>query len=91
MSAPLRTLVQALEDAAASSRTGYRFVAESGEAEPYFTYAGVERASARFGGAFQALGLRKSDPLGLAKQVARSQLSYVADELRGKLGNKERP
>jgi acyl-CoA synthetase (AMP-forming)/AMP-acid ligase II len=62
---PLRTVVQALEDAAASNRTGYRFVEEQQNAEPFFTYGGVERATARYGGALQALGLEKGDRVAL--------------------------
>lgn len=65
MSAETRTVVQALEEAAASTRTGYRFIEEEQNAEPFFTYAGVERATARFAGAFQAMGLKKGDRLGL--------------------------
>jgi fatty-acyl-CoA synthase len=65
VSEPLRTVVQALEDAAASNRTGYRFVEEQQNAEPFFTYAGVERATARYGGALQALGLKKGDRVAL--------------------------
>ncbi|HHH30874.1 MAG TPA: fatty acyl-AMP ligase [Polyangiaceae bacterium] len=65
MSAETRTVVQALEEAASSTRTGYRFVEEEQGAEPFFTYAGVERATARFAGAFQAMGLGKGDRLGL--------------------------
>jgi len=61
----LRTVVQALEDASESTRTGYRFVEESSTAEPFFTYSGVERATARYGGALQALGLTKGDRVAL--------------------------
>ncbi|MCC6558679.1 MAG: fatty acyl-AMP ligase [Polyangiaceae bacterium] len=67
-----RTVVQAIEDAAASSKTGYRFLDEAADgtvgaagAEPFFTHAGVERASARFGGALQALGAKKGDRVAL--------------------------
>ncbi len=60
-----RTIVQAIEDAASSSKTGYRFVEETSDAEPFFTHGGVERASARFGGALQALGARKGDRVAL--------------------------
>ncbi|MBI4951941.1 MAG: fatty acyl-AMP ligase [Myxococcales bacterium] len=61
----LRTVARAIEDAAESGRTGYRFVDEASNAEPFFTYSGVERATARFGGALQALGLRKGDRVAL--------------------------
>ena len=61
----LRTVVQAIEDAAASSKTGYRFIDESSDAEPFFTHSGIERATARFGGALQALGAKKGDRVAL--------------------------
>ena len=54
-----RTVVQAIEDAAASTKTGYRFLDESpsgGDAEPFFTHGGIERASARYGGALMLGG-----------------------------------
>jgi acyl-CoA synthetase (AMP-forming)/AMP-acid ligase II len=74
-----RTVMQAIEDAAASSKTGYRFLEEGGGegegpagsgagaqvTEPFFTHAGIERASARFGGALQALGAKKGDRVAL--------------------------
>ena len=60
-----RTVAQAIEDAAASTKTGYRFIEESSENEPFFTHGGIERASARFGGALQALGLQKGDRVAL--------------------------
>jgi fatty-acyl-CoA synthase len=60
-----RTVVQAIEDAAASTKTGYRFLDESTDAEPFFTHGGIERASARYGGALQALGARKGDRVAL--------------------------
>jgi fatty-acyl-CoA synthase len=77
-----RTVVQAIEDAAASTKTGYRFIDEASDsepfhdgaasgprarapAEPFFTHAGIERASARYGGALQALGARKGDRVAL--------------------------
>jgi fatty-acyl-CoA synthase len=60
-----RTVVQALEDAATSTRTGYRFIEEGSNAEPFYTYAGVERATARYGGALQALGLERGDRVAL--------------------------
>jgi fatty-acyl-CoA synthase len=65
VSAETRTVVQALEEAAESTKTGYRFIEEEQSAEPFFTYAGVERATARFAGALQAMGLKKGDRLGL--------------------------
>ena len=61
----MRTVAQALEDAASSSKTGYRFIEEGSAAEPFFTYGGVERATARYGGALQALGLEPGDRLAL--------------------------
>jgi fatty-acyl-CoA synthase len=63
--ASLRTVVQAVEDAATSTNTGFRFIHESTNAEPFFSYAGVERASARLGGMLQALGARKGDRVAL--------------------------
>ncbi|MEM9695233.1 MAG: fatty acyl-AMP ligase [Myxococcota bacterium] len=60
-----RTLSEALEDAAVSTRTGFRFVEEEGSAEPFFSYRGIERASARFGAAMQALGLGAGDRIAL--------------------------
>jgi fatty-acyl-CoA synthase len=75
-----RTISQAIEDAAKAEPTrGYRFVPETGvpgfgpsgkdgadeASEAYFSYTAVERASARFGGALQALGLRKGDRVAL--------------------------
>jgi fatty-acyl-CoA synthase len=65
MTSALRTVVQAIEDAAARTNTGYRFVDEHGDAEPFFSHGGIERASARFGGALQALGLAKGDRVAL--------------------------
>ncbi|MFT3775047.1 MAG: fatty acyl-AMP ligase [Minicystis sp.] len=60
-----RTVVQAIEDAAGSTQTGYRFIDESTDAEPFFTHAGIERASARYGGALQSMGLKKGDRVAL--------------------------
>ena len=60
-----RTVVQAIEDAAASSKTGYRFIDESTEAELFFTHGGIERVSARYGGALQALGAKRGDRVAL--------------------------
>lgn len=62
---PLRTVAKAIEDAASSSKNGYRFISEESSAEPFFSYAGVERQTARFGGALQALGLKKGDRVAL--------------------------
>jgi acyl-CoA synthetase (AMP-forming)/AMP-acid ligase II len=89
----LRTILQAIEDAAKAEPTrGLRFVPESGVpgfpgpshpkepgggqangpvgagseiSEASFSYAAVERISARFGGALQALGIRKGDRVAL--------------------------
>jgi fatty-acyl-CoA synthase len=61
----MRTVVQALEDAAVSTRTGYRFIEEAENSEPFYTYAGVERATARYGAGLQALGLKKGDRVAL--------------------------
>ncbi len=70
-----RTIAQAIEDAAkAEPSRGYRFVSESGvpgfdsgagASEETFSYTAVEHVSARFGGALQALGLRKGDRVAL--------------------------
>jgi len=71
-----RTIAQAIEDAAKAEPTrGYRFVPETGvpgygapgseSSEESFSYTAVERISARFGGAMQALGLRKGDRVAL--------------------------
>jgi acyl-CoA synthetase (AMP-forming)/AMP-acid ligase II len=60
-----RTAARAIEDAAQSARNGFRFVDETSSAEPFFTYAGIERATARFGGALQASGLAKGDRVAL--------------------------
>ena len=60
-----RTVVKAIEDASSSTQTGFRFVDEEGGAEPFFSHAGIERASARFGGALQSLGLAKGDRVAL--------------------------
>lgn len=62
---PMRTVVQALEDAAASKRTGFRFIEEESPAEPFFSYSGVERASATYGAALQALGLKPGERVAL--------------------------
>src|ERR1019366_4918626 len=74
-----RTIAQAIEDAAkAEPNRGFRFVpdagvpgfagpgSEAGEAsEPSFSFTAIERMSARFGGALQALGLKKGDRVAL--------------------------
>ena len=72
---PFRTIPQAIEDAARGAPTHcIRFVPDAGvpgftapdgsavgESEASYSYLAVEHASARFGGALQALGLRKGD------------------------------
>ena len=72
---PFRTICQAIEDASKAEPTrGYRFIPDTGVpgydapgadlaagAEASFSYTAVERMTARFGGALQALGLRKGD------------------------------
>ena len=70
-----RTLVQAIEDAAkADPSRGFRFVPETGvpgfpgaegTSETSFSFTAIERASARYGGAMQALGLKKGDRVAL--------------------------
>ncbi len=65
-----RTLAQCIEDAAKAEPTlGFRFIPEDGSAangsEASFSYTAIERASARYGGALQALGLRKGDRVAL--------------------------
>lgn len=62
---PPRTVIQAIEDAAVSTKTGYRFIEEHSDAEPFFTHGGIERASARFGAVLQALGCKKGDRVAL--------------------------
>ncbi len=68
------TFVQAIETASTvDPARGYRFVSDQGvpgfdagvPAESSFSYAALERASARYGGALQALGLRKGDRVAL--------------------------
>jgi acyl-CoA synthetase (AMP-forming)/AMP-acid ligase II len=75
----LRTIPQAIEDAAAAEPTrGFRFVPETGVpgfigpaagpvdgSEESFSFAAIERMSARTGGALQALGVRKGDRLAI--------------------------
>jgi fatty-acyl-CoA synthase len=75
MSSTDRTIAQAIEDAAkAEPSRGYRFVSEAGipgfgegagASEETFSYTAVEHVSGRFGGALQALGLRKGDRVAL--------------------------
>jgi fatty-acyl-CoA synthase len=64
------TLATAIEEAAKTDPTiGFRFVSDDGvpgfggntTSEASFSYAALERASARYGGALQALGLKKGD------------------------------
>ncbi len=68
------TLVAAIEDAAKADPTlGFRFVSEEGvpgfggqqTSEASYSYTAIERASARYGGALQALGLEKGDRVAL--------------------------
>lgn len=61
----MKTVAEALEEAASSAKTGYRFVDENSDAEPFFSHGGVERATARWGGAMQAMGLKKGDRVAL--------------------------
>src|SRR5215472_12442720 len=70
-----RTLAQAVEDAAKADPTrGFRFVPDEGlregMSEATFSYTAIERASARYGGALQALGLRKGDHVALVLPAA---------------------
>lgn len=69
-----RTLAAAIEDAAKADPTlGFRFVSEEGvpgfgggnASEASFSFTALERASARYGGALQALGLKKGDRVAL--------------------------
>ena len=76
-----RTIAQAIEDAAKTDPTrGFRFIPETGIApaagptatsstasgsEVTFSYTAVERASSRYGGALQALGLKRGDRVAL--------------------------
>jgi fatty-acyl-CoA synthase len=68
------TLAAAIEDAAKADPTlGFRFVSDDGvpgfaskaTSEASFSYTALERASARYGGALQALGLSKGDRVAL--------------------------
>src|SRR5882762_6498833 len=75
-----RTIAQAIEDAAKTAPTrGFRFVPEAGvpgtrgvteTSEASFSYTALERASARYGGALQALGLQKGDRVALILPAA---------------------
>ena len=72
---PPPTLAHAVEEAAKCAPTiGFRFVPETGvpaqggphdASEASFSYTAIERASARYGGALQALGLKKGDRVAL--------------------------
>jgi fatty-acyl-CoA synthase len=71
----LITLAQAVEEAAKVDPTrGFRFIPEDGvpgatlgpgTSEASFSFTAIERASARYGGALQALGLKKGDRVAL--------------------------
>jgi fatty-acyl-CoA synthase len=70
----LVTLAQSIEDAVkVDPSRGFRFIPEegvpgspgAGTAEASFSYTAIERASARYGGALQALGLKKGDRVAL--------------------------
>lgn len=74
--ASFRTISQAIEDAAKAEPTrGFRFVPDTGvpgfspdgsvTSEASFSFTAIERASARYGGALQALGLKKGDRVAL--------------------------
>jgi fatty-acyl-CoA synthase len=70
-----RTIASAIEDAAkAEPSRGFRFIPETGvpgfspdgtASEASFSFTAIERASARYGGALQALGLKKGDRVAL--------------------------
>jgi len=75
-----RTIAQAIEDAAKTDPTrGFRFIPETGIAaagspatnstasgsEVTFSFTAIERASSRYGGALQALGLKRGDRVAL--------------------------
>jgi fatty-acyl-CoA synthase len=63
----IRTVAQALEQAAAQSEPwrGYRFIHDEGRSEPFYSFASLERTTARYGGNLQRLGLKKGDRLAL--------------------------
>ena len=65
MSAPVYSVVEALERAAARTCAGFRFVDEAAGREPFYSYEDLERQSANYGGAMQQLGLRKGDRIAL--------------------------
>ncbi|MBX3211948.1 MAG: fatty acyl-AMP ligase [Labilithrix sp.] len=74
MGSTFPTLAAAIEDAAKADPTlGFRFVSDDGvpgfgsntTSEASFSYTALERASARYGGALQALGLKKGDRVAL--------------------------
>src|SRR3954452_19760349 len=74
MSSPSTTLAAAVESAAqADPSIGFRFISDDGVPgfgnavanEASFSYAAIERASARYGGALQAAGLKKGDRVAL--------------------------
>lgn len=65
MTAP-RTVPQAIEGAATGDVSkGYRFLREEAAKEAFYSFDAIERASARLGGALQALGLEKGDRVAL--------------------------
>ena len=76
------TFAAAIEDAAKADPTlGFRFIPEDGvpgfaakgngaSSEASFSYTALERASARYGGALQALGLEKGDRVALILPAA---------------------
>ncbi|MEO8800880.1 MAG: class I adenylate-forming enzyme family protein, partial [Polyangiaceae bacterium] len=75
LQSPIMTLPQCIEEAAkAAPAHGFRFVPEAGipgtpgaenTAEASFSFTAIERASARYGGALQAFGLKKGDRVAL--------------------------
>jgi acyl-CoA synthetase (AMP-forming)/AMP-acid ligase II len=76
---PFPTFAAALEDAAKADPTlGFRFISEDGvpgfapkaTSEASFSYTALERASARYGGALQSLGLKKGDRVALILPAA---------------------
>ncbi len=70
-----RTISEAIEEASKADPTrGFRFIPETGvpgtpgteeTSEASFSYTAIERASGRYGGALQALGLKKGDRVAL--------------------------
>ena len=79
---PFETFTAAIEDAAKADPTlGFRFIPEGGvpgfavggngaSSEASFSYTALERASARYGGALQALGLQKGERVALILPAA---------------------